>query len=123
MELITVKKSELLEKIAVNRENHRNVFKDGQEVYRERMIAELDSMLADAKAGRKIRRAVSLIEPEDHTADYDRIIAMLAMSVDDEVELDEHDFQRYVMDQWGWNASFENSTAMYAASNVHRQGR
>lgn len=117
MELINVKKDQLLMKVKGNRDNHRKVFDDGQEVYRERVIAELDSMLSDAKAGRKIQRAVSLIEPEDHTSDYDRVIAMLEMSVDDQVELNEIDFQRYVMDQWGWNASFQNSTAMYAASN------
>ena len=121
MELIKVKRDELLAKIEVNRTNHRQVFEDGQEVYREQMIKELDAMLADAKSGKKIRRAVSMPEPEDHTSDYDRVIRMLQMSIDDAIELDESDFARYVMDQWGWNASFAATTAAYAAQNVHRR--
>ena len=121
MELVNVKRDMLLEKVKENCANHRSIFEDAQEVYRERMIAELDSMLADATAGRKIRRAVSMPEPEDHTRDYERVLSMLAMSVDDVIELSEHDFARYVMDQWEWNASFALTTTAYAAQNVHRK--
>lgn len=120
MEVVKVKRDELLKKVKDNRANHRQIFEDGQEVYRERVVAELDTMLADAKNGRKIRRMISLPEPEDHTRDYDRIITMLEMSVDSEIELEEHDFSRYVMDQWEWNASFQ-STVAYAASNVRNR--
>lgn len=121
MNEVTVKRVDLLKKVKENRDNHRSVFNDAQEVYRELMIKELDTMLSDAKAGRKIRRAVSMPEPEDHTRDYDRIIMMLEMSVDDEIELMAQDFARYVMDQWEWNASFQVSTMAYAAQNVNRK--
>lgn len=120
MELINVKREELLARMMANRANHRSIFEDAQEVYRERMIAEIDSMLQDARTGKKIRRTVSLPEPEDHTRDYDRVILMLEMSVDPIIELGEHDFARYVMDQWEWNASFAQTTTAYAAANVRR---
>lgn len=121
MDTVTVDKAELLKTIRENRENHRQVFNDAVEVYREKMIAELDSMLEDAKAGRKIRRAISMPEPEDHTRDYDRVIKMLEMSVDSQIEIEEQEFNWYVMDQWQWNASFNTSTVAYAAQNVKRQ--
>jgi hypothetical protein len=68
-----------------NRDSHRHLFLKAQEGYRKLVIEELDRMLADAKAGRPIRRSISLTEPSDHTKDYDRVIAMLEMSVDDTV--------------------------------------
>ncbi|MFI5387626.1 MAG: hypothetical protein ACHQ50_16075 [Fimbriimonadales bacterium] len=70
-------------------------------------------MLADAKAGRRIRRAVAMPEPEDHTRDYDRIVRMLEMSVDDVLVLSEYDFSQYVMDQWEWAGTFASNTLSY----------
>lgn len=117
MDSITVKKDELLAKMKTNRDNHRGVFEKAQEVYRAQIIKELDQMLDDAKQGRKIKRMVMLPEPEDHTSDYDRVIAMLEMSVDDEIDLAEHDFQQYVLDHWAWERSFASNTSSYLAMN------
>lgn len=113
MDTVTVKRDELLAVVKKNRDNHRAVFEKAQVAYRERVIKELDLMLADAKAGRRIRRAIALPEPEDHTRDYDRIVRMLEMSVDDVLELSEHDFSRYAMDQWEWAAAFATNTLSY----------
>ena len=113
MNTVNIYRDALKEKLIVNRSNHRDVFEQAQKVYRERMITELDLMLADAKAGRKIRRAVAIPEPEDHTRDYDRIITMVEMSVDAVIELKAAEFACYVMDQWDWNASFASNTASY----------
>lgn len=87
MNAIIVNKAELLGTIRSNRNNHRKIFLEAQESYREAVIKELDSMLGDAKAGRKIRRTITLIEPMDQTKDYDRAIRMLEMSVDVQIEL------------------------------------
>lgn len=113
MDTVKVKRDELLAVIKKNRDKHRAVFNKAQAAYRKRMIEELDSMLADAKAGRHIRRAVRMPEPEDHTRDYDRIILMLEMSIDDVFELNEYEFSQYVMDQWEWAATFASNTLSY----------
>lgn len=118
MNTVTVKRDELLERVTENRNNHRAIFEEAQIKYREFVIKELDSMLDDAKAGRKVRRAVSLPEPEDHTRDYDRVITMLQMSVNDEVELLSQEFENYVMDNWGWNASFTANTMRYTSGHA-----
>ncbi len=116
MNAVTVKKEELLEKLRANRSSHRDVFLKAQEEYRAEVIVELDKMLEDARGGRRIRRMVALPEPEDHTADYDRVIAMLEMSVGLEIEISEHEFQRYVLDQWEWAGSFAANTLRYTDS-------
>jgi hypothetical protein len=118
MNTVKVKRSELLERIKKNRESHRDLFLKAQEGYREAMIEELDRMLKEAQAGRTIRRSVSMVEPQDHTKDYDRVISMLEMSQDDVVEIQEHEFDQYVMDNWSWKAMADTTNAMYAARRI-----
>jgi hypothetical protein len=110
---VTVKKEELLERVRSNRNNHRAIFERAVEVYRERALAELEQWVEDLKNGRKIRRSLSLVEPVDYTKEYDRVITMLEMSIDDEIELTAQDFARFVMDDWEWKETFRTSTASY----------
>ena len=118
MKSINVKRTDLLDILKKNRENHRDIFEKAQDIYREQAIQELDRMLSDAKANKKIRRFVMLPEPEDHTEDYDRAISMMEMSVDDIIELVETDHSQYVMDNWGWQKSFATNTSSYLAANI-----
>ena len=113
MRTVTVKKAALLGTVTENREAHREIFLKAQEGYREDMIAELELRLKEAREGKVIRRAITMPEPSDHTSDYDRVIAMLNMSVDDEIELDEHEFECFVLDQWGWKASAMHTNMSY----------
>jgi hypothetical protein len=112
MQNVTVKCSDLLFKVQANRDAHRDLFLKAQEGYRTAVIAELDKMLAEARDNKPIRRMVSLPEPIDHTKDYERVLAMLAMSTDSEIELQAHEFDQYVLDNWDWkqHALFTNSS-------------
>lgn len=110
---VTVKKSELLEKIKKNREGHRAEFIKAQDGFRAYLIRELEKRLVDARELRKVAGHFSLVEPEDHTKDYDRVIMMLEMSTSDDIVITEKQFQQYVMDDWNWMASFKNSTSNY----------
>jgi len=78
------------------------------------VIEELDRMLADAKAGRPIARSINLVEPADHTEDYDRVLAMLEMSVDDTVILGAEEFSQYVLDRWTWSRFAISTNKSYA---------
>jgi hypothetical protein len=114
---VTVKKSELLNELTKNRASHRETFIDAQKGYRVDVIAELDAMLADARSGKEIRRGISLVEPRDHTKDYDRAIRMLEMCTKDEVFISDSEFAQYVMDDWGWKRDFIQSTAQYTGKS------
>jgi hypothetical protein len=102
MQTVRVKRISLLEKLQSNRKNHRDIFLKAHAGYRKTVIQELDKMLADARDGKSIRRALNLPEPEDHTADYDLVITMLEMSVEEEIQMLSHEFNMYVMDNWAW---------------------
>lgn len=116
MHNVTVNRTDLLNKVSLNRDAHRKIFEEALEGYREQVIIELDGMLSDAKYGKRIRRQVSLVEPMDQTKEYDRVIAMLKMSVDEKIDLDANSFANYVLDQWSWTQQFSVSNLGYLKS-------
>lgn len=119
---INVKRSQLLEKLKANRAEHRKIFLEAQEGYRAQCIKELDAMLQEARDGKRIRRAVALVEPMDQTWEYDSAIAMLEMSVDEVISLEEHDFKCYVLDQWQWKKQWTTSNVGYSRTLMAQGG-
>lgn len=116
MDTITVSKKNLLNTLRSNRTEHRQLFVKAQKVYRQKMIEELDRALQEARDGGKIRRAFALPVPEDHTEDFSTAIAMLKWHQDDSVDLSQREFQTYVENKWGWQASFAANTSSYLVS-------
>ena len=114
MNEVKVRTSELIAKLLHNRQEHRKLFLAAQKVYRADMIAELDQMLRDAQDGKSIRRTITMPEPQDHTADYDRAITMLGMCVDKTITVQAHEFDQYVMDNWNWKAAALTANTFYA---------
>lgn len=110
---VEVKKSELLMKIKANRAEHRSLFERAQVGFRKRAIEHLDKMLADAKAGREIALYVGLQAPIDKTSDYDRVIGMLEMSVEETIDLDEKSYAQYVLDDWSWKQNVAHLNSSY----------
>lgn len=113
MEIVKVKKTELLEALEKNRLAHRSIFQEAQIGYRKKAIELLDKALRDARDGREIKTFIQLQAPIDQTSDYDRAIKMIEMCVDDVVEIDEKDFACYVMDDWSWKKQFLTTNAFY----------
>lgn len=120
MHSVKIKRLELLERIKTNRKSHREQFLKAQEGYRQDMIEELDRMLKDARDGKAIRRHISMPEPQDHTKDYDSVIDMLEMSVDEVIEIEQHQFDWFVRDNWDWKARDGVTNAMYAAKAIRK---
>lgn len=116
MRTVTVDRDEFVATVQTNRDNHRSVFEAALKGYRRRWIRELERRLVDVHEGRQIDQYFRLPEPEDHTDDYDRVLTMARMSVDDVIELTEDEFGQYVMDQWHWKNEFTNTTTMYGGN-------
>lgn len=115
MNEVTVERGSLLEVVRENREAHKELFEEAVKGYRKKVIDELEMMIEEARKGGRIRRAIQLPEPENHTADYDRVIKMLEMSIHDNVELDAREFNQYVMDDWGWKDAFIATASSYTS--------
>lgn len=113
MRTITVHKAELLAHIEKNMKTHRADYEEALEKYRQRAVVELDALIARVRRGDTIRLVVALPVPEEHTADYERAVRMLAMDINDTVQLTEQEYAQYVDDDWGWKYSFGANTLVY----------
>jgi hypothetical protein len=124
MRTVNLRRDEFVEKVTANKATHRDVFEKALDGYQRRLVRELERRVADVKAGRRIDRYISLPEPSDHTEDYDRILMMAEMSVDEIIELSADDFTRFVMDQWDWKQDFTETATYYehAARPARRKG-
>lgn len=117
---VTVDKGELLKILRENRNLHREVFEAACEGYRNKAIELLDGYLKELRAGHRPQIAIHLPPPEDHTPDYDRVIRMYEMHLEDKIELDEETFSAYVMDDWSWKRQFLATNSSYAAGAVRK---
>lgn len=113
MKNIKANVKELLEILTKNRDLHHDIFVAAQKVYRSEVIRRLDKALQDAKDGKGFPGSISIPAPEDHTKDYDRVIRMLELSVEDNIELDERDVEVYVLDRWSWSYNWAASNFQY----------
>jgi hypothetical protein len=110
---VTVKRDTLLAALKKNREEHRKTFLEAQEGFRAMVIEKLDAMLKDARDRKPITLRIDLPAPTDQTRDYDRVIRMLEMSINEEILISEQEFSQYVMDDWGWKAQWVGTTSNY----------
>lgn len=113
MRNVEVDRDEFIARVSENRDNHRGVFEEALDGFHESLMAELERRVHDLKRGRVIDQYIGLPVPEDHTDDYDRILTMAEMSIDDTITLTEDEFAMYVMDQWRWKDAFNDSTLIY----------
>ena len=113
MERVTVRRADLLETVKTNRAEHMALYHQAVEKYREQAIAEINEMLDDAIAGNNFSRTLRLVQPEEHCEDYDTVIAMLEMSIDTDIAVDQVTFRQCVLNQWHWMHSFLANTISY----------
>lgn len=118
MNEITVPKAQLLSILKVNRGKHRAIFEEALEGYHRRVVEELQARLEAARAGTKWDALIVLVQPENHTKEYDRAIQMLEMDINETVILDEKQFTQFVQDEWGWTDRFLISNSNYSQTAV-----
>lgn len=116
MKTVRLNKDELEVIVRKNRDKHRKIFEEAIEGYRKRVIKRLEQMVQNAKDGKKVDTYVNMVQPEDHTKDYNQVLEMLELSVDDTIELSHQDFARYVQDRWEWSGKFANDSVSYVSS-------
>lgn len=113
LKIIKVKTSDLLTKIKENREKHITEFEKAEKGFMIDSEQRLKKALKEVRAGKKPERVISFEKPESHAKDYDAIIDMLEMTVDEELDITYEQFQRYARDQWDWTEKFQTLSAVY----------
>ena len=113
LNLIKVKKDVLMQKLLDNKKSHVQEYKKAVEGFKQSVVDELQRYLDRAIEGKRIKTYIQFDEPECHDADYDTVIEMLEMSVDEEVYLTTPQFKHYVQDQWTWKEGFSLTNSKY----------
>lgn len=113
---VLVETGALLATVEENLTNHRQKFEEAMKGYKTKAIHLLEDHITLIMDNAPEKVVVSLPWPEDHSADYERVIAMLKWSTDTHLELSQQDFATYVLDQWGWQEGFSQTYAMYSSS-------
>ena len=108
-----VKKDWLVSKLAENRDNHRARFEKALSAFRDLAIKRFENNIKNVRAGKPVPLYLDLVQPQDQTQDYNRVLGMLGVMESDTVELSEDDYSKFVMDNWQWKLDFIGSTAAY----------
>lgn len=123
---IKVKKTELLEKLLDNRRTHMEEYATAYKAYRKTVELALVRKLREVRHSKEefnLYDGLNLPAPEDHTEDYDRVIAMLNMCTSEEVFISEQEFTKYAMDNWGWKNQFQATNATYSIGKAYVKKR
>lgn len=116
MKEVVINKADALTKLQENREAHRAIFEEAVDGFRTRATQALEDQLKRITEGKIEIVQVYLPKPVDHTRDYDREIAMLEMSIGDQVTLTQQEFASFVMDDWTWKREFLTSNSAYSVT-------
>jgi hypothetical protein len=123
---VNVNKSELISKLKNNLKQHKEDYKEAVAGYKIKVEADFAKALENAKkhtAEQLVEMSLSIncFPPGSHENEYNEIIMMLEMSVDEVIQLDGQSFRQYVMNEWSWSKAFTATANMYkniAAGNV-----
>lgn len=113
MREVTVNREDLRKRVQENRDHHREVYEKAMLGYTKAAIKFFEEQLARALSGKTFQRMFPEPMPSDHTDDYDNVLDMLDMSVEDNITLGELEFRQYVRDEWGWKREFTATSSNY----------
>ena len=120
MKTVKIQKLVLKNILETNKKDHRSIFLEAQEKYREKVIAALDKQLSLARSGEKFDLHALFhehIAPQDYTKEYNKVLRMLELSVDDVIELTSAEFENFVQDKWNWTSAWSASNSSYVGAD------
>lgn len=116
MKNVLMNKLTVLERLKAAREEHRKIVEEAVDGYLKAVVEELEQNLLIAQSGRVQRYSSDLDMPEDHTAEFDRIIGMIEDTLDEQIELTASEYTTYIRNEWHWKDSFLYSNSAYSAT-------
>lgn len=121
MHTINVDKSDLIEILKENKTKHEELYDEAVIGYHEEVVEKLSVALDKAEAGEEYVTNLKMTKPEHHLKDYNRIIGMLELATETEIELNPNEYDQYVNDEWSWAGMTNSINAMYASKVSYKQ--
>ena len=113
MKTVTIEKQKLLKHLKENREKHLKEYVESHDNWEKKVIETLERALFNAKKDAVFKTHFNIPEPQSFIEEYDTVIEQLKWTEDGMIELDLHEFQRFVQDKWDWKNSFDTTKAFY----------
>ena len=119
MHNINVNKGTLVGILKDNRKKHKELYNEAVLGYHIEVCEKLEDALRKASCGEEYITNLSMTKPEHHIKDYDRVIGMLELATETEIELNSGEYDQYVNDEWHWAGMTNSINTMYAAKMAH----
>lgn len=111
MNTIIVQRSKLIEIIEKNKISHQEKYNEAEKLYFEKKKSLLEKCLLAMENGKdpSLTELLNLTKPVSQVNEYEKIIRMLKLHIEENIDLDLHDYEKYVEDNWSWKAHFETT--------------
>lgn len=113
---VKVDRKSLIIQLNENKGKHIRQYKDAYAGFKKSIETELEQKLEAIRGGHSFKLEFENHKPESHENDYDDIIGMLELSVDDNVELNYQQYKQYINDEWDWKRHWQASNAVYMSA-------
>jgi len=115
VETTKIKTADLLTTVQENRDKHKTEFEKALKKWRKTATKALRKAADKAEKDGDINQDPlgGLPKPVHYLKSYDTVIRRLQMEVEKTVELDDREFQSWVLDQWQWSGAFVGTTSLY----------
>jgi len=117
MHSINVDKNELIKILKENKDKHEKLYDEAVIGYRAEVCEKLEDALRKASCGEKYITNLEMSVPQHYLKDYDRIIGMLELATEKEIELNSGEYDQYVNDEWHWAGTTKSINTMYASKS------
>jgi hypothetical protein len=95
---VKVNKAKLIAKVKENKEAHIVAYAKAVEAYKKEALKQLAELTKRVEAGDTSIR-LNLTTPIDNVKSYDKILDIFEWEIDEEVELEQKEFNEYVQDE------------------------
>jgi hypothetical protein len=121
---VNVAREKLLAALKENLAKHQKDYIQAVINYRIALQADLTAALVQASDpnSRLDKIKVDFAHPKSYVNQYQQVIDMLELSVDETINLDSQAFRAYIKDEWSWKGEFEVTNMTYASKALGAVG-
>lgn len=113
---VKVDRLELIVALKKGRELHRDQFADANYDYQQAVKKFLALAVAQTDHGNFDNVHLTLKAPVSREAEYNNVIEMMMVSVDDNIQLDMESYKAYYKNEWPWSRDFELAAGQYKSA-------
>lgn len=107
---VTVKRTELIERLMISRQKHEEEFQQAIALWRQDLAEAIKNI--DIENINYYPQELEELEsdcPDSYTQTYDDIIEMFNMAIKDEIILDSKAFRNFCKDEWDWKSDVSSN--------------